>query len=216
MCKYHHSKQHCCWVRFTRKRCLFILWQSHPGWLQKLTEHLKCDQWYGDTLRFGIAEAGCFPAVYFRWKDGVTGKTWWHQMHVSLEYEGATRNLNGEDKFGFPKSWHDSEMIPIYSPILFQECNLKLQRFRIATWAQAAPKHQFGDRCWSNAFNQPAGVRSNAPKFWLGGWWGWWFLQAQVEIQSGSFLIWPKLGRFVLTICWCTSTICHGPKLVST
>ena len=34
------------------KRCLFTLWQSRPGWLQRLTEHLKCDQWYGDTMQY--------------------------------------------------------------------------------------------------------------------------------------------------------------------
>ena len=62
-------------------RFFFILWQSHPGWLEKLLrEHLRFNERYHaipcDTPWFGIAEAGCFPAVHF-----PLGRTeWWGRL----------------------------------------------------------------------------------------------------------------------------------------
>ena len=116
-----------------------FLRQWHPDWLEKLREDLRFDGWYHaipcDTPRFSMAEvlSSCSLSPEGR-SDGEDLMT---SMHVLLEHKGATRNLNGEVKLSsvpkimawFPHDFH-----------IFQWCSLKSQQFRIATWAQAAPK----------------------------------------------------------------------------
>ena len=152
-----------CWVRFTCNRVFSsFLRQWHPDWLEKLVEDLRFDGWYHaipcDTPRFSMAEvlSSCSLSSEGR-SDGVPDLM--TSMHVLLEHEGATRNLNGEVKLSsvpkimawFPYDFH-----------IFQWCSLRSQHDRSSSelplWAQAAPKQRFGDCDWSNAFNQRAGV----------------------------------------------------------
>ena len=53
------------------------------------------------AIPLGLAWPRCFPAVHSARKDGVMEKEdLMTSIHVLLEHEGATRNLNGEVKLG--------------------------------------------------------------------------------------------------------------------
>ena len=159
-------------------------------------------QWYhAIPLDLALLRLAAFQLFTFRWrKDGL----WWVARldnigwHVSLENAGVTRNL-GENTLGF--SHHAAG-------------DLKSQHFRIATWAQATPKHQFGDCVWSNAFNQRAGVHSDGANFDWEGDQGGGFCKPRLKLNPVDL---AKAGQICLAVFFqCTSTkLLQGIFLVS-